>query len=197
MTGINNLATRGDLADRSLPFHLAEVVSRKTDAEIQEGFAYAHPRVLAGLLDIMVVGLRRLEEVQRARRPLERMADFTLWGYAVAPAIGWTEDDFRLAYRATRREALQTVIESDPVATGIVALVHAAGQRGKPWRGSQTSLWKELAGAAEDAARAPGFPKSPEALGWALKRVIPVLADRGIRITQSRRSAGMWVTIEP
>jgi hypothetical protein len=197
MTGINNLATRGDLADRALPFHLAEVVTRKTDAEIQAGFSYAHPRVFAGLLDIMVTGLRRLEEVQRARRPLERMADFTQWGYAVAPAIGWAEDDFRLAYRATRREAIQTVIESDPVAAGIVALVHGAGQQGKPWSGLQTLLWNRLSAEAGDAARAPGFPRSPEALGWALKRVIPVLGDRGIRITQSRRRAGMWVTIEP
>jgi hypothetical protein len=100
-------------------------------------------------------------------------------------------------YRATRREAIQTVIESDPVAAGIVALVHGAGQRGKPWRGSQTSLWQQLAVAAGDAAKAPGFPKSPEALGWALKRVIPVLGDRGIKITQSRKRAGMWVDIEP
>jgi hypothetical protein len=197
LTGINNLATRGDLADRCLPFHLSEVVTRKTDAEIQEGFSYAHPRVFAGLLDIMVVGMQRLEEVQRGRRPLERMADFTQWGYAVAPAIGWTEDDFRLAYRATRREALQTVIENDPVAAGILALVHGAKRQGKPWHGSQSLLWKELAGAAGDAAKAPGFPKSPEGLGWALKRVIPVLGDRGIRITRTRRSSGMWVSIDP
>ena len=51
--------------------------------------------------------------------------------------------------------------------------------------------------AAGEAARAPGFPRSPETLGWELKRVIPVLGDRGIKITQTRRSAGMWVTIEP
>ena len=125
------------------------------------------------------------------------MADFTQWGYAVAPAIGWAEDDFRLAYRATRREALQTVVESDPVAAGILALLHGAEQRGRPWHGFQSALWNRLAQAAGDAARAPGFPRSPQALGWALKRVIPVLGDRGIRITQSRRSAGMWVTIDP
>ena len=197
LTGITNLATRGDLADRALPFHLAEVITRKTDAEIREGFSYAHPRVFAGLLDIMVVGLRRLEEVQRARRPLGRMADFTQWGYAVAPAIGWAEDDFRLAYRAIRREASQNVIESDPVAAGIVALVRGAEGKGRPWRGLQTALWGQLVGLAGDAAKAPGFPKSPEGLGWALKRVIPVLGDRGIRVTQKRRAAGMWVEIEP
>jgi hypothetical protein len=44
LTGINNLATRGDLADRALPFHLAEVVGRKTDGEIQAGFAPTHTR---------------------------------------------------------------------------------------------------------------------------------------------------------
>ena len=145
----------------------------------------------------MVVGLRRLEEVQRARRPLGRMADFTQWGYAVAPAIGWAEDDFRLAYRAIRREASQNVIESDPVAAGIVALVRGAEGKGRPWRGLQTALWGQLVGLAGDAAKAPGFPKSPEGLGWALKRVIPVLGDRGIRVTQKRRAAGMWVEIEP
>jgi len=75
--------------------------------------------------------------------------------------------------------------------------VHGPEQQGKPWRGSQASLWQRLAEEAGDAVRAPGFPKSPEALGWALKRVIPVLGDRGIRITQNRKRAGMWVTIEP
>ena len=102
-----------------------------------------------------------------------------------------------MAYRATRREAIHTVIESDPVAAGIVALVHGDKGKGKPWTGFQTSLWNELSTAAGDAVRAPGFPKSPEALGWALKRVIPVLGDRGIRVTQKRRAAGMWVEIEP
>jgi len=60
------------------------------------------------------------------------MADFTQWGYAAAPAIEWAEDDFRLAYRATRREAQHAVIDSDPVAAGILTLVHGPEQQGKP-----------------------------------------------------------------
>ena len=140
LTGINNLATRGDLADRSLPFHLAAIpeTGRLTDEEIKEGFEYAHPRVLAALLDIIVTGLRRKGDVQRQRRPLGRMADFTLWGFAVAPAVGWSEDDFRLAYRGTRREAFEAVIENDPVAAGILALVYGA-RNGETWRALQPS----------------------------------------------------------
>ena len=115
----------------------------------------------------------------------------------MAPAIGWTEDDFRLAYRRTRREAQQTVIENDPVAAGILALVHGPLQKGKRWHGSQIELWNRLKDEAGEAARPPGFPKSPEVLGWALKRVIPTLGDRGIKVTQGRRAAGKWVAIEP
>jgi hypothetical protein len=101
-----------------------------TDQEIKEGFEYAHPRVLAALLDIVVTGLRRREEVQRRRLPLGQMADFTLSGFAVAPAVGWSEDDFRLAYRGTRREAFELVIENDPVAAGILALTYEARKWG-------------------------------------------------------------------
>src|SRR5215813_8185511 len=149
LTGINDLATRGDLADRSLPFQLLPIpeTSRLTDQEIRAGLEYAHPRVLAALLDIVVTGLKRWEGVQRQKRPLGRMADFTLWGFAVAPAVGWTEDDFRLAYRATRKEAFEAVIENDPVAAGILALVYGE-QKGETWDGTATELWHTLLGAA-------------------------------------------------
>jgi putative DNA primase/helicase len=196
LTGINNLATRGDLADRSLPFHLAAIpeTSRLTDQEIKEGFEYAHPRVLAALLDIVVTGLRRMESVKRQKRPLGRMADFTLWGFAVAPAVGWSEDDFRLAYRATRKEAFEAVIENDPVAAGILALMY--GEReGGTWQGSATELWHTLVEAAGEP-KPRGFPQSPEALGLSVKRVTSALAWRGIRIVKGRARAGVQYTIE-
>ena len=130
------------------------------------------------------------------------MADFTLWGYAVAPAVGWTEDDFRLAYRATAKEAFEAVIENDPVATGILSLLYGPGvslhghHNGKEWQGSTSELWEALRDLAGEAAKAPGFPRSPEVLGWALKRVTPALAWRGVKVTKGRTSAGSALTIE-
>lgn len=196
LTGINNLATRGDLADRSLPFHLAAIpeTGRLTDEEIKEGFEYAHPRVLAALLDIIVTGLRRKGDVQRQRRPLGRMADFTLWGFAVAPAVGWSEDDFRLAYRGTRREAFEAVIENDPVAAGILALVYGA-RNGETWEGTATELWQTLLDAAGEP-RPRGLPQSPEALGLTIKRITSALAWRGIRIEKRRHRAGIKYVID-
>src|SRR5262249_50803717 len=165
LTGINDLATRGDLADRSLPFQLSPIpeTCRLTDAEIREGLEYAHPRALGALLDIVVTRLRRWEGVQRQRRRLGRMADFTLCGYAVAPAVGWTEDDFRLAYRATAKEAFEAVIENDPVATGILSLLYGPGvslhghHNGKEWQGPTKAPWWGFRAPSGAAGERGGF----------------------------------------
>jgi len=68
MNGITDFATRPDLANRCISFRLAEVTERKTETELREAFAKAHPKILAGLLDATVDGLRRLPEVAAERR---------------------------------------------------------------------------------------------------------------------------------
>jgi putative DNA primase/helicase len=87
LTGINEVTTRGDLADRTIVVRLEAIPEsgRRTAAEMREEFEYAHPRVLAGLLDTIVLALRPNTEVKERRRPLPRMADFGEWGFAIAP----------------------------------------------------------------------------------------------------------------
>jgi hypothetical protein len=45
LTGINDLATRGDLADRTIVVRLEKIpeAGRRTDADVREAFATAHP----------------------------------------------------------------------------------------------------------------------------------------------------------
>jgi putative DNA primase/helicase len=116
LTGINDMATRGDLADRTIVIRLEKIpeIGRRTDADVREAFADAHPRILAALLDMVVMGLRRLEDIKKERRKLPRMADFAQWGFAVAPAIRWSAEDFDRAYRVNRNEAFEAAIEDDP-----------------------------------------------------------------------------------
>src|SRR6266851_5675604 len=82
INGVNDLATRGDLADRAVLLTLEAIpdAERRTDAEMDEAFQYAQLRILAGLVDMVAMGLRRREAVAKQRRPLPRMADFALWG---------------------------------------------------------------------------------------------------------------------
>jgi putative DNA primase/helicase len=195
LTGINDVATRGDLADRTIVIRLEKIseTDRRTDAELREAFAVAHPRILAALLDMVIMGLRRLEDVRKERRRLPRMADFAEWGFAVAPAIGWSAEDFANAYWANRNEAFEAAIEDDPIAQPILGLLE---NRPEPtWQGTTQQLWEKLKFFAADAARAPNFPQSPVALGKALGRIEPALAARSETMHRERVTAGMRIVL--
>jgi putative DNA primase/helicase len=195
LTGINEVATRGDLADRSLAIHLEAIseADRRTAAEMKKAFEDAHPRILAGLLDMAVAGLQRQETVRNQRRNHPRMADFAQWGFAVAPALGWSEDDFDRAYRHNRHGANEAVIEDDLVAQGILQLMEQRPEN--IWRGTTKQLWIALRRQLGEATYTLDFPRSPVALGKRLPRIEPALADRGIHVKTARVSVGTEVTI--
>jgi putative DNA primase/helicase len=195
LTGINEVATRGDLADRTIVIHLEKIpeTGRRTDADVREAFAQAHPRILAALLDMVVMGLRRIEDVQRERRRLPRMADFAQWGFAVAPEIGWSADDFASAYWANRNEAFEAAIEDDPIAPHILSLLEGRSKRS--WKGTTEQLWTTIRDMAGDAARAVNFPQSAVALGKSLRRLEPALAARGVTMERERVTAGTRITL--
>jgi len=195
LTGINDVATRGDLADRTIVIRLEKIpeIGRRTDADVREAFGHAHPGILASLLEMVVMGLRRLGDVTRERRRLPRMADFAEWGFAVAPAIGWSADDFASAYWANRNEAFEAAIEDDPIAPHILSLLE--GQSERSWRGTTEQLWTKIRDMAGEAARAMNFPQSAVALGKSLRRLEPALAARGVTMERERVTAGTRITL--
>jgi hypothetical protein len=156
-------------------------------------FADAHPRILAALLDTVVMGLRRLDDDRKERRKLPRMADFAEWGFAVAPAVGWSAEDFWRAYSANRNEAFEAVIEDDPVAPHILRLLERQKQR--TWQGTTEQLWTRLKNIAGEAAYALNFPRSPVALGKVLRRIEPALAARQVIMQRVRVTAGTRIML--
>lgn len=155
-------------------------------------FADAHPSILAALLDMVVMGLRRRDDVRKERRKLPRMADFAEWGFAVAPAIGWSAEDFGRAYWANRNEAFEAVIEDDPVAPHILSLLQG---RSEAWQGTTEQLWTKLKFLAGEASRALNFPQSSVALGKSLRRLEPALAARGVIMERERVTAGTRISL--
>jgi putative DNA primase/helicase len=149
--------------------------------------------MLAALLDMVVMGLRRRDDVRKERRKLPRMADFAEWGFAVAPAIGWSAEDFGRAYKANRNEAFEAAIEDDPIAPHILSQLEAAPD--KKWQGTTAALLTKLKCRAAEAAWAPNFPRSPEALGRALRRIEPALAARGVIMERERVAAGTRISL--
>ena len=120
-------------------------------------FEIARPCILGALLDAVVHGLRAVGCVQLDRLP--RMADFALWATACETAL-WPAGTFARAYAANRRAAIESIIEADPIATCVRAIMIDR----TTWTGSASDLLRLCAESArDDISGGPVGKKSPGA----------------------------------
>jgi hypothetical protein len=174
---------RADLGDRAIFLTLAPIgeAQRRAESELWRQFENARPRILGALLDAVAHGLRVLDRVQLDRLP--RMADFALWATACETAF-WPAGTFARAYAANRRAAIESVVEADPVA----ACVRAIMVDRTMWTGSAADLLRLCAESArDDISRGIGWARSPRALAGRLRRAQTFLPVLGIDILFSRQ----------
>jgi hypothetical protein len=192
INGIEELATRGDLLDRSILLYLPTISEDKRQDEtgFWQRFEPARPQLLGALLDVVSQGLRTLPSVQLERLP--RMADFALWACAAADACGWTAQDFLDAYQGVREAAYDLTLEASPVAPLVRELLAQHGQ----WEGTAseflTALERLAAGGmapqgtvkvGSDVTTQKAWPKNGRALSNALRRLAPTLRAVGVAVT--------------
>jgi hypothetical protein len=193
LTSIEDVVTRGDLADRSICVQPDPIPDdrRRSEREICAQFEAARPRILGALLDAMGHGLGHLATTQLDRLP--RMADFALWVSACEGAL-WEPGTFLRAYGANRDGMNETVIEGDTVATAVRSMM----ADGPFWIGTAGELLAPLAQiVGETATKAESWPKTGRALSGRLRRVAPNLRRVGISIIFGKRGAkARPITIE-
>jgi hypothetical protein len=182
LNGIEDYITRPDLADRSIFLALQEIPERQRKEE-QKLFAdleRARPKILGALLDAVAQGLRRLPGVRLERLP--RMADFAKWATACEGAL-WKAETFAKAYDANRAEAVETVIESDPVATALRSFMAERTE----WAGTASDLLGALSLlVSEPERRGKAWPTAPNKLSGRLRRQATFLRQIGIKIDARR-----------
>jgi Domain of unknown function (DUF3854) len=183
LNGIAELATRGDLLDRSIVISLPtmDAEKRRDEAEFQSEFESAKPNLFGALLDALVAALAQLPYVKLARKP--RMADFALFGVAVERALGWPRDTFISAYGANRSAANSSAIEASPVASAVQAL--AAEER--VFEGTATDLLSKLTFYADEQQKHRAWPDSGWKLSGVLRRLAPSLRASGVEVTLGER----------
>ena len=122
LNGIEDMVERADLADRAVFLTLEPIPEerRRPEAELWAAFEAERPRILGALLDAVVEGLKRLPETRLPKLP--RMADFALWAAACETAF-WPAGTFWSAYWSNRDEAVEGVIEADPIAAAVRAFM--------------------------------------------------------------------------
>jgi hypothetical protein len=174
LNGIEDIITRPDLADRAILLMLAPIAERQRRPEhaFWREFELARPHILGALLDAVAHGLQMLPRVRLKRLP--RMADFALWATACESAFR-PAGTIEAAYSMNRRDAIENIIDIDPVA----ALVREIMADRAQWTGSAADL-------LQVGSNRSGWPKSPRALAGRLRRAQTFLRTLGIEIVFGR-----------
>ena len=182
MTSIIDVATRADLADRTLVGLLQAIADteRKTEREVRDAFENAAPHILGALLDAIAFGLKHENTVRLNRLP--RMADHALWVRACEPQL-WTEGLHMEVYDRNRAEAAETVLDADPVAMALRSYMDTRFELTT----TSADLLKALSDLVpEHVRRAKDWPPNARALSGRLRRLAPALRGIGIGMAFAR-----------
>jgi putative DNA primase/helicase len=154
INGITDLATKGDLLERSILVALASITTRKDEKEFRVAFEAARPRLLGALLDGVVSALANLPNLQMPNRP--RMADFAKWATAAGPAFGWGSQEFLDAYTENIGKGTTLALEE----VTFVPFLRQFAEQNTPWQGTATDLLNginRLAMGNHDSIRVAGL----------------------------------------
>lgn len=193
LNGIDDMATRADLASRTLTVKLPaiEPSRRREESEFWQAFQAAEPRILGALLTALSATLRELPSVRFEHS--SRMADFGRWGRAVERALGWPPGSFVRAYQANQRRTEESAVEADAVASTIEGQLLERFEN--HWEGSMQDLLRDLNAIVGGGFRDRSWPTGPRQLASRLERLKPLLRARGIEVYRGQRSKNLrpWV----
>jgi hypothetical protein len=182
VNGIEEVATRGDILDRSILLYLPVIrqKDRKEERVINQEFHAAHPRLFGALLDATSAAIRNHNLVNVKNLP--RMADTARWITGAEEQIGWSRGTFLRALQENRAHANELPLEN-PVAELIRKMT-------LPWKGTATELLKVLEANADEGARNKRtWPVSGAVLSNSLRRIASNLREvDGINVKFGERS---------
>lgn len=188
LNGIDDIATRPDLAERCLHITLPPLQERATEEELKHGFQHDAGAIFAALLDALAMALERMTLVTLGSLP--RMADFARFAAAGMPALGFTEAEFIEAYRQNQLGAIETGLESSAVGEALCSLMAHRSE----WTGTTSDLLNRLREISDDDST-QSWPRSARGLINALRRLAPSLRHVGITWEQNRTATARTITL--
>ena len=187
LNGIDDLATRPDLADRAFGLNLPAIDAnqRAEECQLRAQYEALRPKTLGALLDAVSGAMRNRMSTALESKP--RMADAAIWITAAEPSLGWPRGAGVRAMNENQAILAVQTVESSPLGLAILALM------------PETQLWKGTAQELSDqleANRRSGEKNlnrarltTPSAIGCEIRRLTPDLERLGIRVILSRESS--------
>ncbi|CAD76990.1 putative ATP-binding protein [Rhodopirellula baltica SH 1] len=178
LTAIENVASREDLADRTISITLPTIQkgSRRTEKEIWSDFERDAPAIFGGLLELLSAGLRNLDSVFIPELP--RMADFAQFATAAETEMGLQPGGWMRLYSQNIQATNQALVDDKP----LIGLIRECLQQNP--EPMQISDWLDLleSQAEHDPGQKRLIPSTPKALGGELRRLAPVMRRAGIEV---------------
>lgn len=192
VNGINTPGTAPDFLDRCILFYLERIhkTQRKRKEELMRVQGELLPKVLAYLLDCIVIALNKQGEVPDTNHP--RMADFAWWGEAISRAMGYAPNEFLAAYSENTERQTREAIEGNLLGDLVLKFV----ERNENWHGTPTELYANLemlAGELRINVRDRAFPKNANALMRKLNVLRATLAELGIHYEKTHSGKNIVV----
>jgi hypothetical protein len=197
LNGINLLISKPDLFDRSILFELERIPdkNRKDESLWLKEFEAAKPTILAGVFDVISKAIKIKPTIELLQLP--RMADFALWGCAIAEAMGYSKDDFLRVYYKNIKNQNEEIMR-----TNILADILRIFMADKPnWEGSPSELFEALKTAAGNEKIAfekeTDFPKGAQSLSRKLNVLKTNFAQAGIELKRDDSSnRRKWIIVK-
>lgn len=177
LNGIEDVATRPDLAERVLQIELETIPEeeRISEKELWQEFDKQRAVIFSGVLDALVCAVHELPNITLNACP--RMADAALWATAGETAFGFKRGTFISAYKGNLDEGAIASVEAHPVGVAIRHLLEKQDQ----WSGETADLLEALNNLVSDEQRRSKiWPKNARSLGHCLRRLAPALRRAGI-----------------
>ena len=193
LNGIDEIATRGDLADRSVPIRLSGISDekRKPDSEVEELFMLYGPQLMSALLDGVCSAIKNLPT---ANPPFKsRMSGPVQWVTAAEVGLGLKQGRFSETYERLRTVEARYRMDESPIGRAINKLVL---QNNYCWFGSAVTLLQDLNELDLIGERhCSDWPKDARALGKLLKRIKPDLEKGGLEMDFDRTATKRTIVI--
>jgi hypothetical protein len=194
LNGINIVATRADLLDRSILVELERIPEeeRKEEAIIWKEFEEDKSKILGCIFTILSKSMKIYNSVELNR--MGRMADFTRWGYAVAEAANIGGEKFLEAYINNQKTANDEAVESNPVALAVIKFMNFHNK----WKGTVATLLGQLRDVAHREnidTNSKLWANEPNVLSRRLKEVKSNLESFGVKYSIRKHGVGKEITL--
>jgi hypothetical protein len=201
INGINLPAQQGDLLDRTIPHETIPEVNRKTEAELNTAYENDRGEILGGFLDATVKALNLIDAVKPKK--LFRLADFTIWGCALAEALGGTSEEFIKAYDDVLMFQNEETVHASAVATAFIEYC-SKDVRKDDFTDSPSNVFSGVENRARQLninTKQRSWPKTPQSFSRELNKARAAIAAAGWEyevIPGTQRKMHIWANkVEP